>query len=156
MEYTAAEGSTMLTINDTDVQNFIAPNILQELMVQETSEVVVETTTIEQYEHTSFEALAVPIHSSTPVKSKATVKAPVKSQTYSCQDCSFTTTYRCNLTRHMRKHTGDKFKCELCTGEFYYKAQLSVHIDTMHIVTISVCANIARRISIPIRHSVNT
>ena len=49
-------------------------------------------------------------------------------QKLKCKNCDFETLYRFALTRHQRIHTGDFFRCSLCTCHFSDSYQLQHHL----------------------------
>lgn len=56
---------------------------------------------------------------------------------FHCALCSYTATTNYQLTRHMRRHTGEKpFKCFLCSSAFAqgsdYRRHMSVHTGVKH------------------------
>ena len=44
-------------------------------------------------------------------------KSPVL---FKCEYCGYTTARKSYLTNHMRKHTGNKFKCEFRSVQLFY------------------------------------
>lgn len=44
-----------------------------------------------------------------------------------CSECTYKTKFLCNLKRHQRKHTGEVFRCRLCTSIFYDSHELAIH-----------------------------
>ena len=47
---------------------------------------------------------------------------------YNCNQCSYQTSYRHNLRRHKRVHSGDFFHCHLCTCHFSDSYRLKLHL----------------------------
>ena len=56
-----------------------------------------------------------------------------------CNLCNAKFTKKSNLTRHMRKHTGNLFECEVCQKKEYSKYALDIHIKTTHQGELFVC-----------------
>lgn len=54
--------------------------------------------------------------------------ADKSSKRFKCKQCSYTSTHRANVTKHLRIHTGVKsFKCEQCTYATYNISNLITH-----------------------------
>lgn len=47
---------------------------------------------------------------------------------YRCLHCNYETRYQQNMKRHQRMHTGNYFRCELCSNRFYDTYALSMHM----------------------------
>ena len=52
---------------------------------------------------------------------------------FSCNFCSQFMRYKCDMTRHIRTHTGEKlFQCSICSKGFNRKAHMQGHMQTVH------------------------
>lgn len=50
---------------------------------------------------------------------------------FHCYRCRHTTTYRCALKKHIRRHLGDNpFKCTMCAASFTKSERLHMHLKT--------------------------
>ncbi|XP_041370148.1 zinc finger protein 18-like isoform X8 [Gigantopelta aegis] len=56
------------------------------------------------------------------------ISTKFRKQKLKCESCDFETLYRFALTRHQRIHTGDFFRCHLCTCHFSDSYQLQHHL----------------------------
>ena len=46
---------------------------------------------------------------------------------FACLVCDYASSKRYHMTRHLRKHSGELFRCSLCSHKFYEKCQLVSH-----------------------------
>ena len=53
-------------------------------------------------------------------------------KTYTCQICKYSTTYLTNYKRHMRRHTGQLFRCDVCGVQYNCRYYLQKHILRNH------------------------
>lgn len=53
-------------------------------------------------------------------------------KTYTCHICKYSTTYLTNYKRHMRRHTGQLFRCEVCGVQYNCRYYLQKHILRNH------------------------
>ena len=53
---------------------------------------------------------------------------------YKCPDCAYKTTSSCNMTRHVRLHSGERpFACPSCDSKFSLKENRKKHIRQVHL-----------------------
>lgn len=53
-------------------------------------------------------------------------------KTFTCPICKYSSTYSTNFKRHMRRHTGQLFRCEACGLAYNCRYYLQKHILRMH------------------------
>ncbi|KAL8586388.1 hypothetical protein ACOMHN_023003 [Nucella lapillus] len=53
-------------------------------------------------------------------------------KTYTCHICKYSSTYLTNFKRHMRRHTGQLFRCEVCGVQYNCRYYLQKHILRNH------------------------
>lgn len=58
----------------------------------------------------------------------ATDLVPDGSKQHVCEVCHQTYSYLSSLKRHMKGHTGERFRCHLCEKTFLMKYQLTTHL----------------------------
>lgn len=51
---------------------------------------------------------------------------------YQCNQCDYSNNRLFNFTRHMRRHTGEMFECELCGVRYNCKYMMTKHNRNVH------------------------
>ena len=65
-------------------------------------------------------------------KESAVGTGAMEIKNYTCSVCKYTTTYLTNYKRHMRRHTGQLFRCEVCGVQYNCRYYLQKHILRNH------------------------
>ncbi|GFR78995.1 Ras-related protein RIC1 [Elysia marginata] len=91
----------------------------------------------ESLEDSSLPAMFTGKHSGVPVSSLQAPKHHQKTQyeaaQFQCQVCSYTSTDKSTLLRHMRTHSGERpYKCAVCDYSFTTKANCERHLRQKH------------------------